>query len=178
MTAPSIVQPSLEKLLERFWAKVDKNGPTPISCPERGPCWIWTASITDKKRGGHEYGQFWNGKKLISAHRFSYAVHNGLLIRGLQVCHHCDVQRCVRPNHLYQGNQTQNEQDKVRRGRHYHQKRTHCFHGHPFEGTNLRYTPNGWRYCGLCRVENNLRRSERRRAQHQAKRFLGTFLAA
>jgi hypothetical protein len=37
---------------ERFWAKVDKNGPIPAYRPDLGPCWLWTAS---KRADG--YGQ-------------------------------------------------------------------------------------------------------------------------
>lgn len=29
---------------ERFWAKVDKNGPMPEGRPDLGPCWLWTAA--------------------------------------------------------------------------------------------------------------------------------------
>ena len=32
-----------EPLGERFWSKVDKNGPIPSHRPELGPCWIWIA---------------------------------------------------------------------------------------------------------------------------------------
>src|ERR1035437_916757 len=28
---------------ERFWAKVDRNGPVPAHRPELGPCWVWEA---------------------------------------------------------------------------------------------------------------------------------------
>lgn len=30
-------------LSERFWEKVNKDGPVPAYAPELGPCWIWTA---------------------------------------------------------------------------------------------------------------------------------------
>ncbi len=33
---------------DRFWAKVDKNGPVPLHALDLGPCWIWIAS-TDPK---------------------------------------------------------------------------------------------------------------------------------
>ena len=42
---------------ERFWAKVNKNGPVPEKNPELGPCWLYTGTI--KKSGHHRgYGQF------------------------------------------------------------------------------------------------------------------------
>jgi len=45
--------PESATLEDRFWAKVDKNGPVPAHRPELGPCWIWTAARF--KRG---YGKF------------------------------------------------------------------------------------------------------------------------
>ena len=45
--------PKTMPLEDRFWAKVDKNGPVPAHRPELGPCWIWTAARF--KRG---YGKF------------------------------------------------------------------------------------------------------------------------
>src|SRR3990167_3193996 len=35
-----------------------------------------------------------------------------------QINHHCDVRNCINPSHLYAGNQADNIQDCVRRGRH------------------------------------------------------------
>lgn len=32
-------------LWDRFWRHVDPNGPVPASCPELGPCWLWTAKL-------------------------------------------------------------------------------------------------------------------------------------
>jgi hypothetical protein len=31
----------MKTLEERFWEKVDKNGPVPAHRPELGPCWVW-----------------------------------------------------------------------------------------------------------------------------------------
>lgn len=33
-------------LEERFWAKVNKDGPIPEHRPELGPCWVWTGSLS------------------------------------------------------------------------------------------------------------------------------------
>jgi hypothetical protein len=43
---------------ERFWAKVEKTE----------YCWNWTAGRINKPDG---YGQFYDGVKSITAHRFS-----------------------------------------------------------------------------------------------------------
>src|SRR5690348_8449196 len=37
--------------LDRFWAKVDKNGPVPEYRPDLGPCWLWTASTRPSGHG-------------------------------------------------------------------------------------------------------------------------------
>jgi hypothetical protein len=35
--------PLTQQDIERFWSKVDRNGPVPEHRPELGPCWVWTA---------------------------------------------------------------------------------------------------------------------------------------
>jgi hypothetical protein len=30
-----------DKIIERFWAKVNKDGPIPEHCSELGKCWVW-----------------------------------------------------------------------------------------------------------------------------------------
>lgn len=34
------------KDVERFWAKVNKEGSVPEHCPEIGPCWTWTGATS------------------------------------------------------------------------------------------------------------------------------------
>lgn len=100
----------------RFWSKVDKNGPTPAHCSERGPCWLW---IGGNAQG---YGRFRLGRKtdgMIQAHRWSLEQELGRRIpEDKMVCHHCDNPRCVNPGHLYEGTGLDNERDKRERGRH------------------------------------------------------------
>jgi hypothetical protein len=44
-------------LPERFWKKVDKNGPVPAHRPELGPCWLWTGALVGRGyRVGLGYG--------------------------------------------------------------------------------------------------------------------------
>lgn len=91
---------------ERFWRHVDKSG----------TCWLWTGSLS-----GSGYGQFWPGGRrgdLTGAHRFSWELHNGPIPDGLHVCHHCDVKLCVRPDHLFLGTASDNNQDMTQKGRH------------------------------------------------------------
>ena len=83
----------------------------------KGPndCWEW---LGFKNRSG--YGQLKINKKVMLAHRFSYAHYKNNeqpVPSNLCVCHHCDNPRCVNPNHLFLGTQKDNMRDMVRKKR-------------------------------------------------------------
>ena len=81
---------------ERFWARVDKNGPAPEHAPSLGKCWIWTAGLF---AGG--YGAFKYEGTEQYAHRVSYELaHLTLPLRGFHLDHLCRNRRCVNPKHL------------------------------------------------------------------------------
>jgi hypothetical protein len=74
-------------------------------------------------------------------------------------CHHCDNPSCVRPDHLYDGDQFTNMHDCVARGRHGNTKKTHCKHGHPLTPDNVYlFTGRGKqeRQCLTCKRKYNL----------------------
>lgn len=56
-----------------------------------------------------------NGKKSQGAHRVSYTEAYGAPKNF--VCHTCDVPSCINPEHLYDGTNSDNMQDRSRRGR-------------------------------------------------------------
>jgi hypothetical protein len=88
-------------LVEKFWAKVDKNG---------GPdgCWLWTAHKTD--RG---YGQLNVGDRRVYAHRFAYELLVEPIPDGLMIDHrHTCPKSCVNPAHLRLATQKQQEENK------------------------------------------------------------------
>jgi len=100
----------IPKDLFRFWAKVNKNGPVHPALGTR--CWLWTASV-DKKG----YGQFTLNKKNVRAHRLSWFIKYGKWPEP-NALHKCDVTRCIRPEHLFEGTQQMNISDKMAKGRH------------------------------------------------------------
>ena len=74
-------------------------------------CWFWLAGKDEKG-----YGLFWN-KKTWRAHRFSWTIHYGKILRKLQVLHKCDNPSCVNPTHLFLGTNQDNVNDKMNKGR-------------------------------------------------------------
>lgn len=122
----------------RFWAKVDKAGPTCEHRPELGPCWLWTAA-TD---GDGRYGSFYWEGRLERAHRVSWLIAGNVLPDGLVLDHLCRTTLCVNPGHLEVVTQTEN----VMRGdcpTSVNAKLTHCRNGHPLSGDNLRLELGG-----------------------------------
>lgn len=95
-----------------YWAKVDKNGPTPEHCPELGPCWLWTAF---RLKGG--YGQVMIEKWPRKAHRVAWILKHGAIPIGVNVLHRCDNTSCVNDDHLFLGTIADNNADKVAKGR-------------------------------------------------------------
>lgn len=88
-----------------FWSKVDKTD----------TCWLWLGRC-ETERGG--YGQFdITRKQIVKCHRYSYELAYGPIPDGQQVLHRCDTPRCVRPDHLFLGDNTINVQDRVAKRR-------------------------------------------------------------
>lgn len=107
---------SIESLPERFWTKVDKNGPEIY--PGIGRCWLWTGT----KRG--VYPSFGIGsrkdgtKRTVALHRFILSLKLGRkLLPRIDACHKCDVPTCVNPDHLFEGTRRDNVLDSVNKGR-------------------------------------------------------------
>ena len=75
----------------RFWAKVNKNGPTPSHRPDLGPCWVWEGYIDS-----NGYGQFGgNGNGSNLPHRIAYQYLVGPIGKGLHLDHVCRNRACV-----------------------------------------------------------------------------------
>lgn len=97
-------------LSDRFWEKVDKNGPVPSHRPELGPCWI---------RVGAYGGKLWVGEHQISGHVVSFFLEHGRWPHPWCL-HKCDSgpAGCVRPDHLFEGTAEENSVDMVEKNRH------------------------------------------------------------
>lgn len=89
---------------ERFWSKVDVQGPEDD--------WEWTAA-----RDSNGYGNIKIDGKARKANRVVWEITYGDIPEGLGVLHTCDNRACVNPSHLYVGDQRQNTLDRLQRGR-------------------------------------------------------------
>lgn len=75
-------------------------------------CWMWLMSS-----GSHGYGNAYSNKKANVAHRVSYEAFNGKITNGMLIQHTCDNRWCVNPDHLLQGTDASNANDKTKKGR-------------------------------------------------------------
>lgn len=102
-------------LAERFWAKVDKNGPTMPGM--ESPCWIWIAAKATK-RGGYGVISGPRAAGAQKAHRVAFVLQGGVLTQDKpDVLHRCDNPPCVRGDHLFAGNDADNVADMISKGR-------------------------------------------------------------
>ncbi len=99
---------------ERFWDKVNKNGPVPEHCPEIENCWVWTGCTM--KNG---YGHLRYLDRDWLAHHFIFFVEGCDIPNGMIVCHSCDNPSCVRWSHLWLGTHKENMRDCMSKSRFY-----------------------------------------------------------
>jgi hypothetical protein len=109
-------------VMERFWSKVNKAGPVPVSHPEYGNCWIWTGTLHDHGYGRIDAGSGQRGRHLY-AHRLAWEQATGSVLTDEDVvCHTCDIPACAR-------------NDEV--GAYEVDGRTYVRHGHLFVATQV-----------------------------------------
>lgn len=95
---------------ERLWRRVNLEGPFMTGMDSR--CWEWEGHvITDG------YGHIRVGKTMALTHRIAWEIANGPIPDGVLVCHRCDNPPCVRPDHLFLGDDAANAADRDEKGR-------------------------------------------------------------
>ena len=126
-------------------------------------CWVW-------QRGRHDfgYGVTKHNGKLRLAHRVYYERAKGPIPDGYVVHHRCENPPCVNPSHLSLGTVADNNRDRENKGRtrglvfgiagDIQRAKTHCPQGHPYEGENVRFRPDGRRRCAACYRARDQRR--------------------
>ena len=146
---------------QRFWSKVNKDGPTPGHRPELGQCWLWDASTWEG------YGVFRAGKNMTRSHIWAWEAENGPTPEGLELDHLCRTTQCVRPSHLEAVTHAENLRRMpsgvtllIKQSR----ATTHCRNGHLFGPPGK----NGKRLCKVCaRQREAENRRERRESTKQ-----------
>lgn len=151
-------------IVDRFWEKVDLNGPIH---PVLGtPCWLWTG-----KPRSTGYGQISLGPKSagqVGVHRLAFEIGHGPLPPGMEpdhLCHTLDEscpggaclhRLCVNWDHM----EAVTHQENMRRSRQgrrglptgaRQRAKTHCPKGHPYDEANTYNTPDGKRACRACK---------------------------
>jgi hypothetical protein len=107
-----VTMPSARPLSERFWEKVNKDGPILDGMQTR--CWIWTAASKCK----FGYGAIGFKRSSLLAHRVSWQLERGNVPDEQCVLHKCDNPKCVNPDHLFLGTYEDNRLDAKAKGRH------------------------------------------------------------
>ena len=147
----------LEAREAKFWEKVDVRSPD--------ECWNWKGAL-----GSSGYAQFrlWIGgkRKNFSGSRVAYSYAVGPIPDRLLACHKCDNPKCVNPNHIFLGTQSDNITDMAAKKRGWRMLNTHCANGHEYNFENTYRRPDGTRDCRTC---------IRARAKSYKKRKLNSF---
>jgi hypothetical protein len=150
---------------QRFWVRVDKNGPFALIKGKRSRCWLWTGA---KNKAG--YGVFnirprrSGDSGSMQAHHWSYAQVFGSIPEGFESDHLCCNPSCVRPGHIEVVSHVENLKRR-RLG-----PRTHCKQGHEFtERNTYRHPVTRKSYCRVCSLAAS-HASKRRRWQEVMQR--------
>jgi len=98
--------PITDSLLRRLWQKIEVG--------EEAECWPFTGFLI---KGYGRIGVGGRGTGVAYAHRVVCQVAHGPCPEGQSARHLCGNRSCCNPKHLAWGDQSSNEQDKLRHGR-------------------------------------------------------------
>jgi hypothetical protein len=157
-------------LPERFWKKVNRNGPVSPLRPELGPCWLHQG--TPEKATGYVRCEINRVRDYV--HRFVYGAFVEPIPDGKEIdhlCHNADPscpsdasclhRRCVNPDHLEAVTHRENMDRSPNNLAVKNRLKSHCLHGHPYDEANTRVTSHGGRACRACNREAQQRFRER-----------------
>lgn len=124
-------------------------------------CWLWTAQLN--KQG---YGRITINQRKEKVHRVAYQLFVGKPIDFVLHIRTCPNKNCFNPEHLYDGDRTNNTNDAFTTGaikryqggsiKNIH--KTHCVRGHEFTKENT-YMYRNSRHCRMCNdYYNQIRR--------------------
>ncbi len=150
---------------ERFWSKVDTNGPVPAHRPELGPCWVWTGPTN-----ADGYGRFSVGTQEIHAARYICEMRIGPIPDGYEPDHLCKKTSCV---NYFSHIEVVTQRENILRSSSppaLNAAKTHCDSGHEFtpENTIVRKRAGGGRTCRECARAADRRYQQKKRARAMA----------
>jgi hypothetical protein len=120
-------------------------------------CWVWNGA-TDKDG----YGVTSYNGKYMRTHILSLKLTSIIYNPSLPTLHKCNIKGCYHPEHLYQGDTSQNAKDSVKAGTHFHARQTHCKYGHEFNDKNTKYhTSKKGKYQRICLICMTMRNNQR-----------------
>lgn len=140
----------------------DPRFATKFQVDEETGCWVWTASLRNKKG----YGNYTQGGKSVSAHRAAYEMHVGEIPEGMVIDHLCRNRLCVNPAHL----EAVTTRENILRGAGIAAKnavKTHCLRGHEYTPENAIRNPGG-KSCRQCGRERGRAYMARRRSSQSS----------
>ena len=122
--------------------------------PDLGACWRFTGTATP-------YGRIAKAQDSYT-HRLGWKLLRGPIPEGMELHHRCKIYACWNPDHLELVTHAENLA---------FERRSHCKHGHPLSGENLRIDPRTKaRVCRLCVRESQqrFRAAAKRRRQEDS----------